>query len=67
MQTMSRHFRPRVVREPAPADDRLWRVRDEILASADAHQLRGTAESTSPATPVKIRVRSHLQWPKEWA
>ncbi len=68
MQTMSRHSRPRVVKEPAPAADRLWLVRDEILASAEAYyQLQRTAESTPPATPVKIRVRSHLQRPKGWA
>ncbi len=67
MQTTSRHFRPRVVKEPVPAADRLWRVRDEILASAEAYQLRGAAESTPHATPVKIRIRSHLQRPKGWA
>lgn len=68
MQTTSRHFRPRVVREPVPAADRLWRVRDEILASAEAYyQLQRTAEPTPHATPVKIRVRSHLQRPKGWA
>ena len=64
---VTRRYRPRVVTEPTPPRaDRMWTVRDEILALARAYPPQNSAGRAVNPAPVKIRIGKQLRRRKVW-